>query len=123
VETLLNETDEAMSIIRLNKRIPLSQIYDVTESLKRAKVGGTLNIEQCMQIAQTIYTGRNEKSFLEQLEADIPLLKELAEEITPLTHIEKEINSKIDDQGDMYDHASANLRSIRDRIRSLETSI
>src|SRR5690625_1509758 len=123
VKRLQNETDEAMTILRLNKRIPLSQIYDVTDALKRAKIGSTLSIEECLHVAQTIYTSRNVKAFIEKLEADIPLLRELVEQITSLTHIEKEIKSKIDEQGDVYDNASPALRTIRQRIRAYESSI
>src|SRR5690625_4241196 len=91
VQRLQNETDEALHVLRLDKPVPFAQVYDITESLKRSRIGSMLDTTECLQIAQTIYTGRNVKGFIEKLEEDLPLLKEMVEEITPLKFLEIEI--------------------------------
>lgn len=123
VQRLQNETDEALHVLRLDKPVPFSQVYDITESLKRSRIGSMLDTTECLQIAQTIYTGRNVKGFIEKFEEDLPLLKEMVEEITPLKFLEKEIKSKIDDHGDVVDDASSKLKGIRQTIRTYESRI
>lgn len=124
VERLQEETDEAMAVLRLNKTIPFSHITDITDSLKRSKIGSTLDAMECTQIAQVIYSGRQMKNFVLQLEeVEIPLLQELAEDILPFRELEAAITSKIDEQGNVLDHASPALRGIRQSIRAYEASI
>lgn len=120
---LQNETDEALHILRLDKTVPFSQMYDITDSLKRSRIGSTLDTTECLQIAQTIYAGRNIKTFIEKLEENIPLLKDIVLDITPLHHLEKEIKLKIDDHGQVVDDASPKLKSIRQTIRTFESRI
>src|SRR5690625_7959504 len=43
-----DETDEAATIIRLQKDIPLGGIFDIRESLKRSVIGGILTMEECL---------------------------------------------------------------------------
>src|SRR5690625_1583067 len=123
VNRLQDETDEALHVLRLNKRVPFSQMYDITESLKRSKIGSSLDTTECLHVAQIIYTGRNIKSFIEKLEEDLPLLKEFVTEITPLHHLEKTIKQKIDDHGEVVDDASSKLKSIRQSMRTYESRI
>src|SRR5690625_1235816 len=125
IETLQAETDEALQIHRLNKTIPFASIVDVTDSLKRSAIGSMLDTTECLQIAQVLYSGRQMKSFIENLEEDIsvPLLTEIVTDISPLLHLEKEIKSKIDEHGDVVDDASQGLKSIRSTIRTYETRV
>ncbi|AXI09632.1 endonuclease MutS2 [Oceanobacillus sp. 143] len=123
VITLQNETDEAVQIIRLNKVIPLGGITDIRASVKRSVIGGVLSTEECLDVANTIYGGRQVKSFLGNLEENLPILKELAEGITSLRELEQQIKSCIDDHGYMMDSASQKLRGIRSSIRSFESRV
>lgn len=123
VQRLQDETDEALHILRLDEKVPLAQVYDISESLKRSRIGSILDTTECLHVAQTIYTGRNLKTFIEKLEEELPLLKEMVEAIVPLRHLEKEIKLKIDDRGDIVDNASSKLKSIRQTIRTYETKI
>lgn len=124
VQRLQEETDEALTVLRLNKRVPFSHMEDVSAALKRAQIGSTLNAEECLHIAQVIYTGRHVKKFFESLEEEsLPLLQEIIEQIISLHHVEKEVKAKIDDHADILDDASPTLKGIRHAIRSLETRI
>lgn len=118
-----SETDEIVHILRLNKNIPLGGIFDIRSSLKRSSIGGVLNAEECIQVASTIYGGRQTKNAIESLEIDIPLLKGLAEKIKSLRPLEQHITRCIDDQGDIKDEASSKLKNIRSAIRSYESRI
>src|SRR5690625_3245138 len=117
------ETDEAAQIIRLNKVIPLGGIFDIRESLKRAYIGGVLNESECLDIATTIYGGRQVKNFVDKLEEELPLIESLTERITPLKDLEKQIKMCIDEHGHVMDNASPKLRGIRSAIRTFESRV
>lgn len=117
------ETDEATKILRLNKEIPLGGIFDVRESIKRSHIGGVLTIEECLNIASTIYGGRQVKHFFQKLDDEYPILKGFSEQITSLRELEQHINMCIDDQGNVSDGATPTLRSIRSSIRSNENKV
>lgn len=123
VEIMQQETDEAMHILRLNQTIPLGGVFDIRPSLKRSEIGGILNLAECLNIASTIYGTRQAKNFIEQFEVDLPHLETYAGKITSLRELEQEIKRCIDDEGNMRDQASSQLRSIRSKIHSLESKI
>lgn len=123
VQRLQDETDEAMSIIRLNKTIPLGGITDIREPLKRSLIGSTLSANECLNVSTTIYGGRQTKNFIDNLEIEVPYLESYAYEITPLYELEKEINAAIDEHAHVIDTASEKLRGIRSSIRDLEARV
>lgn len=123
IQEMQDETDEAVQILRLNKEIPIAPVIDVTDLLKQSKIGRTLDAQSCLAIAKLINTTRKVKTFIETIDAEIPLLKDLVSHIFSLQHLEKNIMKKIDEQGHMYDNASPTLRGIRQSIRSQEVRI
>lgn len=120
---LQKETDEAVWIIRLNEDVPLGGIRDIRPSMKRSVIGGVLTTSECLDVATTIYGGRQVKNFIEKLEEPFPILEELVERITPLRDLQRQINSCIDDHGHVMDSASGKLRSIRSSIRTFESRV
>ena len=123
VQTLQAETDEALRIYRLNQAIPFANIVDVTSSVKRSAIGSVLHTSEILEIAQVLYSSRKLKSFIENLDEEVPLLEERVSEISPLQHLEKEIKLTIDDHGDVVDDASPTLKSIRQTIRTYEAKV
>lgn len=123
VQTLQAETDEAMHVLRLNKTVPFSHIVDITASLHRSEIGSMLHIEECMQVAQVLYCGRNVKQFIDSLEENADLLQTMLSNLMPLRHLEQEISMKIDEYGDVVDDASPKLKSIRQSIKTYEARI
>lgn len=123
IEVLQDETDEALHVLRLNKTVPFSHIVDITESVKRSVIGSTLDTEECLHVAQLLYSSRQIKNFMEGLEEELPLLQDIVLDLAPLRHLEKEIKLKIDDYGEIVDDASTTLKTIRQSIRSYETKI
>ncbi|WP_404453420.1 endonuclease MutS2 [Virgibacillus necropolis] len=117
------ETDEAGQILRLNLAVPLGGIFDIRASIKRSVIGGVLSTEECLDIANTIYGGRQVKNFIDKLEEELPILKSLTDRIEPLRDLEQHIKSSIDDHGHVMDSASVKLRSIRSSIRTYESRV
>lgn len=123
VNHLQNETDEVVQILRLNKVIPFGGIRDIRPSLKRSSIGGVLSALECLDIANTIYGGRQVKHFIEGLDEELPILQDLTESIRSLRELELEIKACIDDHGGILDNASAKLRGLRSSIRTFEARV
>lgn len=126
VRRLQKETSEAATVLRLKGDVPLGGIVDIRASVKRTKIGGMLTASELNDIAATIYGGRRLKQFILSIiedGTDLPHLQRYAEQIVPLTELERAIKRCIDDHGDVVDHASDQLRTIRQQIRSFEASV
>ncbi|WP_208592302.1 endonuclease MutS2 [Gracilibacillus suaedae] len=118
------ETDEAYHVIRLKGNVPLGGISDIKPSVQRAVIGGILTTHECLDVASTIYGGKQLKLFIDKLEdIEIPIIQSLADEIVPLNELEREIKSCIDDHGHMMDGASDKLRGLRSKIRTNENKV
>ncbi len=126
ITTWQEQTYEGTKVLRLKGRAPLGGIFDIRASLKRASIGGMLNASELLEIASTIYGGRQFKKFIETMveeEVTLPHLSNLIKGIVPFTDIERSIKQCIDDHGEVLDNASPALRTIRHQIRSLESGI
>lgn len=124
VQQWQKETDEAVNVLRLKGHVPLGGIFDIRPSVKRATIGGILAPEECLDIASTIYGGKQIKTFIEEIEdAEIPILLDMVTEIVPLSDLERTIKNTIDDHGKVMDGASDKLRTLRSRIRTFESRV
>lgn len=120
------ETDEAVKVLRLKGQVPLGGIFDIRASLKRAQIGGDLSASELLDVASTIYAGRQIKNFIEAMVEDgieLPLLDDYVKQIKPLAELERNIKNCIDDHGHVMDGASDKLRTIRQTLRSTESRI
>ncbi|GGM26978.1 endonuclease MutS2 [Paraliobacillus quinghaiensis] len=124
VTRLQEETDEAVSIIRLHGDVPLGGIVDIRPSIKRAEIGGILNPQECLDIAGTIYGGKQLRRFIESIEEPkLLIIDSFVEQIEPLNNLEREIKNCVDDHGHVMDGASEKLRSLRTKIRTNESRV
>jgi DNA mismatch repair protein MutS2 len=126
VLTTQEQTDEAAKVLRLKGNAPLGGLVDVRASVKRAKIGGLLSASELIEVAGTLYAGRNMKRFIEKMvEEDIELhhLPKLAEKIVLLIDLEKSISQCIDDNGYVLDSASDTLKGIRQQLRTTEARV
>ncbi|SEM98976.1 endonuclease MutS2 [Lihuaxuella thermophila] len=126
VKQYLQATAEGMDLLRLKGDVPLGGIRSIGSSVRRAKIGGLLNEAELLDIASTILAGRKVKSLLRQVEeetAPLPILRGYTEQIESLEHLEREIESCIDDQGTVLDQASPPLARIRRSIGDLRQQI
>ncbi|MEW9500618.1 endonuclease MutS2 [Jeotgalibacillus marinus] len=122
-----DETDEASTVLRLKGGMPLSGIFDIRPHVKRSQIGGTLSPLELVEIASTIRASKIIRQFVENLvdseEIELPILENKKEAMAILTSLEHMIFDAIDENGDVLDSASAELRSIRQKIRSSESRI
>lgn len=126
ITALHEETDEAMTILRLKGHAPLGGIFDIRPHVKRAQIGGMLSPAEFVQVASTIRASRKLTLFVEELleeEVEIPLLQEKMGTVIPLPQLEQEIRKVVDDNGEILDSASETLRTIRAQLRANEGRI
>ncbi|PYI53149.1 endonuclease MutS2 [Paenibacillus flagellatus] len=123
VKRLLRATDEAVKVDRLKGGAPFGGIRDIRAALHRARIGGTLNAAELLDIANTIAGGRKLKRFLLALHESepIPSLAETAEPVSENRIVEEKIKSCVDDQADILDSASPELSRIRHELRTSES--
>lgn len=126
IQQMLQETEEAVQIDRLQSVPPFGGIRNIHASLARARIGGMLSASELMEVATTIGGGRRLKRFLQKIEdvADrFPIIAKHALEISDLRDLEGDILRCIGDQGEVLDSASPELSRIRSSIRTLEARV
>ncbi len=126
VAVLQEQTDEAAKVLRLKGNIPLGGLVDIRATVKRARIGGMLSSVELIEVAGTLYAGRQMKRFIEKMvEEDIELthLPILAEQIVVIHDLERRISECIDDNGYVLDSASDTLKGIRQQLRTTEARV
>ncbi|KKI91774.1 recombination and DNA strand exchange inhibitor protein [Bacillus sp. SA1-12] len=120
------QTDEASKVLRLKGNVPLGGLVDVRAAVKRAKIGGLLSASELIEVAGTLYAGRNMKRFIDKMveeEIELHHLPVLAEKIILMQDLEKSISQCIDDNGYVLDSASVTLKGIRQQLRTTEARV
>lgn len=116
----IDELDELYQIYNQYRLPSLSGLTAIQTYIKRAQIGGTLNVVELNAIKQLIQIQNQFKTFYAQLveeedEVRFPILDERMHSLPVLTHLYQSIHQKCD-QFDLYDHASQELQAIRSRI-------
>lgn len=126
IKKQLDEVDEASDIIRLRGQAPFGGLVDIRGALRRAEIGSVLSPSEFTEISGLLYAVKQMKHFITQMAedgVDIPLIHQHAEQLITLSDLERDINSCIDDHGEVLDHASETLRGIRTQLRTLESRV
>ena len=125
VKQLLAATDQAYTVDRLKGSPSFGGITDITDPLKRARIGGTLNPHELLAVANTISGSRRLKRFIAQIHEDEPveILYNLSDLISEQKPLEDAIKACIDESAEVMDSASAELAQIRRELRNGEVRI
>lgn len=125
VRQWLEETDQAMKVVRLKGGAPFGGITNIRSAVQRAAIGGMLNPQELLDIANTVHGGRRLKDFLLALHEQEPIarLHALAVRIEGNRRLESDIRACIDDHAEVVDHASPELARVRAQIRTSESRI
>ncbi|MFT2203283.1 endonuclease MutS2 [Staphylococcus chromogenes] len=116
----MEETDELSQIYNQHRLPSLSGLTRVALYVKRAQIGGTLNVQELNAIKQLIQVQNQFKTFYHQLleedeKVNYPILDSNMQRLPVLTHLYQSIKEKCD-ATDLYDSASYELQSIRSHI-------
>lgn len=123
VSQWMQETAEGKAILDLSLRAPLGGIRDIRGSLQKAELGAMLETHELLSIASTLYAMRQIKRFFKDLTLDVPILKNLAQNIEIVGQLENNIETTIDEHGHIRDTASIELQRIRREIKQSQNRI
>ncbi len=123
-ENLLNKTNEAHSLLYTHSISGIYYFDDITEQLKRADMGGTLNNGEILRVGANLKSARIAKSSVQSIHDDaIVLIPEIVERLYVNNEFEKEISDKIVNEDEISDNASPKLYLIRKNIRNINAKI
>lgn len=110
----LEETDAAMVMVLKFGSPKIGRVKTVKGAIKRLRVGGTLSMGELLNIALVLKTADSLKKYYADKE---DALYPYFEELYPERQLEEIISSSIISEEEMADGASAELSSIRRKIR------
>ncbi len=126
VVKLLEQTDDAVTLLRLKGGIPLGIFHDIRPQLKRMEIGAISSGQEIVQVGQLLKGAREISNFLEDLNLEnieLNYLDSLGQRIINLPKIERRIYGALTETGEVLDDASSKLKSIRTSIRQAESGI
>ena len=123
VEEMQSETSEARAALDAGKQIPLGGIRDIRTAVHRASVGAMLSCDELLDVLSTLASSRRLRKCLSALGEAYPVLSDAARGIDVPEALERAIEEAISESGEVLDRASPALRSIRSRIRSLNSRV
>lgn len=114
------QTKDAMNRSLKKGRLDCSGIKPLSSAIRRVEIGGTMNIEELLNLCKLLETARRVKAYGRKEREDIPSdsLSELFDGLEPLSPLCDEIRRCIISVDEISDDASSNLKSIRRSIRS-----
>jgi DNA mismatch repair protein MutS2 len=126
VKGILFEVEQAKIIIQRYDETPMTGVLDLTEIIKKAEIGSTLNIDEFLRIVSHQEAVARTNAFVKKiknLDLDFSSLADYYERIVNLSDLKNEIDKVIDKKGEIYDNASSKLADIRKKIRVTEERI
>ncbi len=113
----LAETDEAREILRLYPAFTLGALWDIRAPLKHLEIGGILEAENLLHIADFCRAVRQTKSFFSELKGNYPQMSSIGHSLMILKSVESAVEKSIGADGQILDHASERLAQLRRRMR------
>ncbi len=120
---LLAQTQEVYNLEQqLDSGWSFEGIQNISESLERAELGGTISGKELLNIATTLAGVRRLRRVIDDQE-EMPVLTELVAEVRTYPELEQEIYRCIDEQGKVADRASPKLGEIRTQMKGVRDRI
>lgn len=119
----LQMTEEAMTLDRLLGRLPMSEVDDISLSLKKAEMDGTLTCEELYDIYYVLDNAASLIDYFHSYEGEIVYMRDLVEGIETDRSLMQDIVRCIEPDMHVSDHASDALYTIRRQMISLEQRI
>src|SRR5690554_1208000 len=116
----LKLTSDAVRLLWKHGDAPFGGAADIRQVVGRSQLGGILDADQFLPIADFLYCAAQLRKYLDDEEGP---LAELAAGLTPLPRLKAEIERCIDPEGHVKDSASPELGRIRSKLRTLANRI
>src|SRR5438093_7651581 len=118
-ERLQDETEAARALIRAQPSAGIGGARDIRDALRRARLGGALDPEQLVAVADTVRAA-------DRLFGDVhpyPPLAARTRYARPPTDLAAAVENAIGPTGDVLDRASARLGSLRGDLRAAQARL
>ena len=123
VKSVLLDLEETMSLVTRFGLIPIATSANAIFLIEMAKKTALLTPRDLNLIADDVLTSQAILKFFEKVDVGYPRLKAKIETFLDLSSLEKEIHRVITSSLTINDKATPELKTIRDKIRRLETSL
>lgn len=126
IQTAAALLQEALNVLSIKSSPPLGGYKEITAFAEHTEKGGIIRQGALLSIAKAIRHFNQLRRFIfsAELDGDAPLLlRELADEIQPLSELEHEISDAVLSEEELADSASSLLYDIRRKIRSANASV
>ena len=124
VQEWQKETTEMKSILDVEGSPPFITLKDIEEEIKHSEIQGSiLTAEALLNIAKVLECLHLVKEFFNKKAEEYPLIKRKVSQLKIFRLLEKEIKNCINEEAEIVDEASPNLKKIRQQIRSTEKKI
>ncbi|MEZ4699709.1 MAG: endonuclease MutS2 [Rhodothermales bacterium] len=108
---------EYLDALRYDDRIPFDAVPDVREGLQQiGPAGAYLEPETLLDVWRVLSVMRLVRQYFIQRKDKYPMLAREAEALCALPQVEQRLREIVDDEGRIREHASPELRRIRDRL-------
>ena len=126
IQKLLDETNEALSILYKASTPPLQEISNITEYIKILESDRTLNLKAILDLAKILNISNNLKIYFAQdfiIKEDFPILTKQFDALYTNKDILDKIFKIVIDENTIDDNASSKLKSIRKDLKKQELNI
>lgn len=128
IQSLIDETFDGATIVRINKLMPIRKLSNIDEQLKRLKMDAILSSTELSLVAMQLMNVEELKRFFDQLLEDeknltFRKLPEIFEKLIIIPELNDRLKISISDNGAILDSASTRLGNIRDSIKALNDKV
>jgi DNA mismatch repair protein MutS2 len=121
IERCLLEIDEMAGLLNSGYSVPIGELDDISPHLDKLKPENAfLETQELNQVKINLLAFQELKKFLSSFEKNYPCLDIYVRRIHPHQSLVEEIERVVDQQGEIKENASPQLRKIRNNIHQLE---
>ncbi|HEY6880656.1 MAG TPA: endonuclease MutS2, partial [Polyangiales bacterium] len=118
-ERALAETGEALSLLNAGEPLPLDGIRNIAQHLLRVERHGDLDAVAMNEVRATLGAARVLRKFLAARRGSLPALTAACPIDPTLDRLSATLDEAFDPDGTLADHASSDLRRLREETRNL----
>jgi len=123
IRAWLEETSEAVALIEAWGYFPLGGISDISGLLKKARAGALVDGSGLLRVADCLRSAAAIRAYVEKAAEAMPRLWKLAETLTEDQQLREDIETALDDEGNVRPNASPELVRLHRRAASLEEAM
>lgn len=123
VQSAQQETEEALYVLSLQGKSPVTYFSDVRPYLISAQKGAVLSLRSLLEIAETLRVTRSCRSALVSDNEHTQTLAAIAAGAQPLRSLEKDLTESILNEEELADSASSDLMYIRRQLRIINERV